>query len=285
MGLKQTAIIAVFAAIPLAGCAALQPSAPAETCATASKIGQFDPARDLLIANYDSKPDVDDLQAVAALGTVLRDPAFSCVNYIATAGAYGTQDGDFLPAKLLFDLSFGENWVDAHADQNVAVLALTEKAKLTIAGGGQVWITEAGQSDVTAKVLMKLPAELRGKVHVVQHSDWNESVTTPAALAFAKTEANYHKIADGNFPDNGTPAYNTPDGSAWAQLLAHPEHGAAWAEARRLSLKHNGFSGYDNPAVKAGGLDFSDTVEAAWIFGFVDMAGVQDFADRFSPKQ
>lgn len=272
----------LWAVALLCACAAEQPLVDADDCTAAAMIGRFDPSRDLLVANYDSKPDVDDLQAVAALGTILRDPRFACVDYIATHGAYGTQTGKFLPAAKLFDLAFGNQWVDAHADRELAVSRLVGRVTAALSQGGTIWVTEAGQSDVTAAVLRRVPEAARSQVHVIQHSDWNESVTSAEALAFVKAEAQYHKIADGNFPDNGTPAFNTNDGSAWPRLTGHPTHGAAWTEARRLSLRHNPVAEYVNPAVEAGGLDFSDTVEAAWLFGFEDMAGVDDFVARFA---
>ncbi|MCK0129517.1 hypothetical protein [Erythrobacter sp. F6033] len=258
------------------------PSAP--SCDDAPMIGKFDPNRDLLIANYDSKPDVDDLQSVAGLGTMLADPAFACVRFIATAGAYGTQDGEFIPASKLFDLAFGKNWVDAHADRDAAVARLTKEARATLEAGGNVWITEAGQSDVSAAFIRGLPEEMWGNVHLVQHSDWNESTTSEVDIYFVRRKVRYHRISDGNFAGNGTPSFNTNDGSHWPALLGDPVIGPIWKEAKRLSDLHNPTAAYVNPAVSAGGLDFSDTVEPAYVFGYEGMAGVGDFVERFARR-
>lgn len=251
-------------------------------CSSPAMIGRFDTSRDLLVANYDSKPDVDDLQAVAGLGSVLADPAFACVDYIATSGAYGMQGGKFLPAAKLFTLAFGNNWLDAHTDREATVAALAARMQPVIAAGGRVWVAEAGQSDVTAAALQLIPREMWTSVHVVQHSYWNESQTSPAAIQTVVYNTRYHRVQDGNFPDNGSPAFNTEEGHHWNALLASERVGPIWAEAKRLSDLHNPVAEYVNPAVEAGGLDFSDTVEVAYIFGFDDMAGVGDFAARFA---
>ncbi len=258
------------------------PPATEGDCAAAPMIGRFDASRDLLIANYDSKPDVDDLQAVAALGTVLRDPAFACVDYIATHGAYGMQGGDLLPAHDLFDLAFGDNWVDADADREAAVEVLAQRALATLNDGGAVWVAEAGQSDVTAAMVALLPEVMWTRVNVVQHSYWNESQTSPEAIQLVVYNTTYHRVQDGNFPGNGSPAFNTEDGSHWDALLSDPDAGPIWREAKQLSDEHNPVADYVNPAVAAGGLDFSDTAEIAYIFGFADMAGTGEFVARFA---
>jgi hypothetical protein len=254
----------------------------AADCSAPRIIGLFDTAKDLLVANYDSKPDVDDLQAVAGLGSVLKHPDFACVDYIATAGAYGSQGGAFLPAAELFTLAFTDQWQDAHADREGAIATLAERMQATIAKGGRVWVAEAGQSDVTAMAVERLPKPMWTSVHVVQHSYWNESMTSAEAMQTVVYNTRYHRIQDGNFPDNGSPAFNTDDASHWARLLADPVIGPVWAEAKRLSDLHNPVAAYVNPAVAKGGLDFSDTVEIAYIFGFDDMTGVGDFVERFA---
>lgn len=278
MALKRFLLVALAAICASPGLA----KSDSSHCRREAKIGLFDPARDLLVANYDSKPDVDDLQAVAGLGSVLKHPAYACVDYIATAGAYGSQGGEFLPAAELFTLAFGDKWQDAHADREGAIATLAKRMQATIAAGGRVWVAEAGQSDVTAAAVERLPKEMWTSVHVVQHSYWNESMTSKEAMQTVVYNTRYHRIQDGNFPDNGSPAFNTDDGSHWAALLADPAIGPIWAEAKRLSDLHNPVAAYVNPAVSKGGLDFSDTVEIAYIFGFDDMQGVGDFVERFA---
>lgn len=283
-------VVAAFAALGLAACtqnASETETAKASTsdCSTGGMIGLFDPAGDLLIANYDSKPDVDDLQAVAAAGTVLKDPAYSCVDFVATHGAYGNQTGEFLPAAELFTLAFGDNWLDAHEDREGTIAALAERMQAAISGGGTVWVAEAGQSDVTAAAVRMLPEDMWRSVNIVQHSYWNESQTSEDAMNMVVYNTNYHRVQDGNFGNNGSPAFNTDDGSHWEALLVDPDVGPIWREAKRLSDLHNPVADYVNPAVEAGGLDFSDTAEIAYIFGFNDMEGVREFVMRFAPAE
>jgi len=278
---------ALLSCILLASCAAEEGPQSGEQaaqgdCASGGMIGRFDPAKDLLVANYDSKPDVDDLQAVAGLGSVLKHDDFACVDFIATHGAYGIQTGEFLPAADLFTLAFGDAWIDAHANRDGAIETLASRMQETLESDGKVWVAEAGQSDVTAEAVKRLPEEYWPGVNVVQHSYWNETQTSPDAMNILVYNVPYHRIQDGNFPDNGTPAFNTDDGSHWEVLLTDPNLGPLWTEAKRLSELHNPVADYVNPAVEKGGLDFSDTVEIAYIFGFEDMAGVGDFVDRFA---
>ena len=266
----------------LSACATTSDQRVAGGCEADGTIGLFDTTRDLLVANYDSKPDVDDLQAVAGLGSVLKHPDFACVDYIATSGAYGSQGGEFLVAPELFTLAFGDKWLDAHGARTQTIETLAGRMQETIAAGGRVWVAEAGQSDVTAAAVERLPKPMWTSVHVVQHSYWNESQSSKDAMQTVVYNTRYHRIQDGNFPENGSPAYNTTDGSHWAALLNDPVVGPIWTEAKRLSDYHNPKAAYVNPAVAAGGLDFSDTVEIAYIFGFDDMAGVGDFVERFA---
>ncbi|MDX1459804.1 MAG: hypothetical protein R3348_01995 [Xanthomonadales bacterium] len=283
--MKITAVLSIVALSSLVGGCATSTRAlegtPTASCSSARQIGLFDPARDLLVANYDSKPDVDDLQAVAGLGTVLRHPDFICVEFIAIAGAYGTQAGTFLPATELFNLAFGDRWLDAHYDRENTVAQLSSRMRETIAAGGKVWVAEAGQSDVTAAAVRMLPEPMWTRVNVVQHSFWNESQTSPDAMQLVVYNTRYHRVQDGNFPDNGSPDFNTNDGSYWKPLLSDPHIGPIWREAKRLSDLYNPVAEYVNPAIAAGGLDFSDTVEIAYIFGFDDIDGVGEFLERF----
>lgn len=279
--MKWPLLLALALATP--ACATTPPSDFGNMdCTAAPRIGLFDPARDLLVANFDSKPDVDDLQAVAGLGSVLADPEFACVDYVATSGAYGKQTGTFLQASELFTLAFGDHWLNAHDDRAGTVAELARRMRETIAGGGKVWVAEAGQSDVTAAAVKMLPEDMWTSVNVVQHSYWNETQSSEDAMQIVVYNTRYHRVQDGNFPDNGSPAFNTKDGSHWEALLSDPRIGPIWTEAKRLSDMYNPVADYVNPAVAAGGLDFSDTVEIAYIFGFDDMDGVGDFVERFA---
>jgi len=249
-------------------------------------LGAFNPARDMLLANFDSKPDPDDVLAVAALGTMLADPRFARVNYLAIAGAYGNQEGVFIDAPKLFELAFNTRWKNAHADWDGSLAAARIQAIKTLNAGGDLWIQEAGQSDFSADLLAQIRTQLpsidtKSRVHLVQHSQWNEQYATPAKLLYVREYADYSKIPDGNAQGNGTPGFKTDDNAEWHALLAHPQLGELWLEAQRLALATNGKGGYDNRSIAVGGFDFSDTVEATWIFGFNQLDTVAQFFAEF----
>lgn len=294
--------VAIGASLALGACSNL--SIPSQTdaqanlsepCENTEKIGRFDPAKDLFLAQFDIKTDTDDLHSAAAVATMLAHPQFACVDYVAVSGTYGTQGGTYVDPESLFANAFGERWIDAHDRKEAAAEALAARAAPVLRNGGDVWIMEGGQSDVSAETLRQILAksddpDLAERFHVVQHSDWNERVTTPDDLAFLKATADYIKIPDGNAVGNGTPGFRTPDGAAWTDLLAAPKTGALWAQAKEIALRRNGSGyddesiaagGYDNQAIGAGGLDFSDTSEMAYIFGYETLADVDAFVDAF----
>ncbi len=89
------------------------PPAP-EPIPDPGNLGKFEKGKDLLLANFDGKPDVDDLHSVAALSTMLRDSRFAGLDYHATMGAIGTQGGTFIDATGLFNMAFGNQWANAN---------------------------------------------------------------------------------------------------------------------------------------------------------------------------
>ena len=255
------------------------------------RLGHFNPGQDLFLPQFDSKTDVDDLHSVAGVATMLRDPRFSEVNYHAVAGAYGIQEGLYVPAPGLFNLAFGARWSNAHEDREGALAEVSKLVAETLNNGGHVWVAEAGQSDFTADWL-KLVRERHPSVvteelvHVVQHSDWNESVTSPESLAYVKQYADYQKIPDGNELDNGTPGLRTESGAYWHIALGSAGNGESWSLARDIAMQYNGRDGrYNNDAIAVGGMDFSDVSESCWIFGFSDIRGTESFFAEFLSAQ
>jgi hypothetical protein len=253
-------------------------------------LGRFNPETDLFLPQFDSKTDVDDLHSIAGIATILRDPRFSDVNYHAVAGAYGIQEGLYVPSPALFDLAFGNRWSDAHNHWQQALHEVSGLVAETLSRGGHVWVAEAGQSDFTAGWLKivreRMPSvDTQELVHVVQHSDWNESVTSPESLAYVKQHADYRKIPDGNETDNGTPGLRTESGAYWEIAVHSPQMGEVWKLAREFAMKYNGQDGrYNNTAVEVGGMDFSDVSETCWIFGLADLRDVEAFFLTFIPK-
>ena len=257
---------------------------------THAQLGEFDIKKDLLLANFDCKTDVDDLHTIAGFMTLLSDANFSGVKYHAVAGTYGMQEGLYVPPNDLFQLAFGKNWTDAHNNSKAAVLKVQELVKKILNDKGDIWIAEAGQSDFTAGLIAAIQTDLpeiktSKRIHVIQHSDWNEKETTPARLDFVKNNSDYKKIADGNAVGNGTPGFNDAAYTTWDKKVKNPKLKEIWKLATDLSDKYNGKDGrYKNAAIAAGGLDFSDLSEVCWILGIQDIQDTTQFFNQYVNK-
>ncbi|MEM6718072.1 MAG: hypothetical protein AAF611_02030 [Bacteroidota bacterium] len=245
---------------------------------------EFNSKSDLLLLNYDCKTDVDDLHSVAAAGSLIRIPQFSKLNYHAVAGSYGVQDGKYVPANSLFNLAFHNFWSDAHTDFDKALNEVFEKAHKVLKNGGNIWIAEAGQSDFSFSLISKIQYNLKQidtkkRIHIVQHSDWNEETTTSENLTFVKQHSNYQKIPDGNILDNGTPGFNTSNHIDYRNILDRKDIIAIWDLAVSLADRYNGAENrYLNKSIKAGGMDFSDFSEVYYI---LKLKKIQNCLDYF----
>lgn len=252
------------------------------------RAGSFNIEKDLLLVQYDCKTDVDDLHSVAALATLFSDPKFSNIHYHAVAGTYGIQEGLYVPPNALFQLAFGDNWSDAHENFDKAVEKVKNIIKATLANQGDIWIADAGQSDFTASLIKTIQIELPAiiisqRIHVIQHSDWNEEVTASANLQFVKKNTDYQKIPDGNVVGNGTPGFRSPDFTQWKYRITNPKLMDIWQLAIDISNEYNGKEGrYNNAAIAAGGLDFSDLSEVCWILGLRDIKDTEHFFKLFA---
>jgi len=245
---------------------------------------RFNTETDLLLVQFDCKTDVDDLHTAAALTMLMSHPDFSKkINYHSVAGTYGIQDGLYVPPNDLFQLAFDDNWTDAHENLKEAVENVKNLVISTLAKKGDVWIAEAGQSDFTAKLIQTIQTEMPNvntsqRIHVVQHSNWNEKVTSPDSLQFVKANADYHKIPDGNAVGNGTPGFRDPEFSNWNEIIKDANLLEIWQLAVDLGNKYNAKDGrYNNEAVSEGGLDFSDLSEVCWILGLEDIKDTEQF--------
>jgi len=251
-------------------------------------LGRFDRNKDLFLAHFDAKTDVDDLHSVAGVATMLADPRFSEVNYHAVAGTYGIQEGLYVPAEELFDLAFEEHWSDAHANFDKALNEVSSLAVETLQDGGAIWIADAGQSDFSAALIRGIQelmpeAAVKDHIHIVQHADWNEEVTTAEDLAFVRKSASYHRIPDGNATGNGTPGFRSNTAVNWQEKVSDARLQEIWTTAIDIANTYNGADGrYLNESIQAGGLDFSDVAEMTWIFGFNDLVDANDFFREFS---
>ncbi|WPR73165.1 hypothetical protein SLW70_08600 [Flavobacterium sp. NG2] len=239
----------------------------------------FNKKTDLLLANFDLKPDEDDVMATAALACMLKHPDFAKVNYFAVIGAYGDQKHTFITAGIpdYYNHIFGKenvNWTNADANWKESVNRAKTKVLKVLKSGGKVFVQEAGQSNFTYDVLQAVIIEsmalatIQKNVIIVQHSVYNEKNTTPTKLAWLKSNTVYVKIDDGNTADNSTPGYRTED-SQWLELAKSEKNPNAatrkiWTLADEVCEEWEG--SWTNKWIAAGGIDFSDCVENWYIF-------------------
>ncbi|MBZ4676892.1 MAG: hypothetical protein JG782_1512 [Anaerophaga sp.] len=253
-----------------------------------TKSGTFNTEKDLLQIQFDCKTDVDDIHTMAALATLMSEENFSEVNYHVVTGAYGIQEGLYVPPNDLLQLAFRDNWTDAHKSFESAVNKVKEIVKTTLKNQGNVWIADAGQSDFTAEVVKAVKADIpeintSQRIHVVQHANWNEEVTSPLRLRYVKDNTCYHKIPDGNAVGNGSPGFRSPDYTHWQDKVTDPRLVEIWQLAIEIANKYNGKDGrYNNKAISSGGLDFSDLSEVCWILGLNDIKDTEEFFNFIS---
>ncbi|MGB5172996.1 MAG: hypothetical protein WBN11_15620 [Eudoraea sp.] len=251
-------------------------------------IKAFNLKSDLLLAQLDCKTDVDDLHTAAALATLLSNQEYTSLKYHTVTGTYGIQEGLYVPPNPLLNLAFGDNWTDAHKDKAAAVEKVKAIALNTLKNDGDIWIAEAGQSDFSAALVKAIQAALPGlntteRIHIVQHSNWNEEVTSPESLDFVKKNTDYQKISDGNAVGNGTPGFRDPEYTKWEDKIEDPKLIEIWESAIAISNQYNGKEErYNNEAIAAGGLDFSDLSEVCWILGIQDIKDTEAFFNRYS---
>lgn len=237
----------------------------------------FDKEKDLLLANFDLKPDEDDVMAAAAFACMLKNADLDGVNYYVVAGAYGFQEHDFVEIAVpgFYNQLFGahkKHWTNAHENWAVSVKRVAKKVINTINNGGRIFVAEAGQSDFTYDVCQLLLQKgvslstLKSKLILVQHSNWNEKKTTQNELSWLKSNTDYNKIEDGN-KTNATPNYKDIEnkwlGLATAASNQNEFAKTAWDEASRICEEWE--ASWDNEVISAGGVDFSDVVEFWWI--------------------
>lgn len=279
-----------FRCLALLGLLMLLSACANEKSAEADYLGRFQVQRDLFLVHFDVKTDVDDLHSVAGVATMLADPRFSEVQYHAVAGAYGTQEGLYVPANELFEIAFQGHWSDAHSDFDTALREVLALVLNALEAGGTIWIAEAGQSDFSAALVRAVREELpdldvKRRIQIVQHGEWNEKMTTPEDLAFVKEAATYHKIPDGNQVGNGTPGFLSGEGVDWQAYVADPRLVSIWNTAIAIANSYNGVDGrYLNKSIQNGGLDFSDVAEVTWIFGFSGLADARAFFSEFGSQ-
>jgi len=235
---------------------------------------QFDPVTDLLSLHYDHAPDRDDGDSAAADRTMLEvefGKRWIEEHVVPVSGTYGRNAASFNPASdAVMDAVWNDvgGWLAAHDRPEESRVTLARRWMRVLRSGGDVWVKEGGQSDLTADVISIVRryapnVDMHSRVHVVQHSDWNEDQASPAALDYVKMHIDYIRIRDAN-------AYlNAEGGNAAFEAAArnHPAFGRIWRAA---------FMYYD-PGVR---LDFSDTGELMRILNLGEI-DFEEFRARF----
>jgi hypothetical protein len=233
----------------------------------------FNPYKDLISLHYDYAPDKDDGQSAAADRSMLQtlmSQEWIKHHTVAVSGTYGLNKDTFnKQSDNVMDAVWGDvGWIAANDDWQAAVEALTDKWLKIINNGGNIWIKEGGQSDMTADVIKRIVRtdsnlKIQDRIFVVQHSDWNEEQTTPEALAYVKNMATYIRINDANRYLN----IKGGDVVFVKAALAHPNYGKYWKAA----------FDYYPPTER---LDFSDTGELFHILKRGEL-GVNAFKEHF----
>ncbi len=235
---------------------------------------RFDPERDLISLHYDHAPDKDDGHSAAADRTILQslyDVEWIRKHTLAVSGAYGKNANSFRPkSDNVMDVVWNDcgGWIAAHKEHARAVDEIGRRWSKVLAAGGDVWVKEGGQSDITAAVVKVLKRQIPGldtkaRIHVVQHSNWNENNTTASALEYTRQNTDYISIRDANAYLN----IKGGDRDFIAAARNHPQFGASWEAA----------FDYYNPTNR---LDFSDTGELMHILGLGEI-GIEEFQKRF----
>ncbi|MCX6996175.1 MAG: hypothetical protein NTV49_03605 [Kiritimatiellaeota bacterium] len=235
---------------------------------------EFVAESDLLSLHYDHAPDKDDGQSAAADRTILE--SMFGVNWIkkhvvAVSGAYGKNARRFnVDSDVVMDAAWNDcgSWLAGHANRERAVAELTRRWGEVLKAGGDIWVKEGGQSDITAAVVEGIrqrwpDLDTTRHIHVVQHSAWNENQTTEGALEYTRKYTDYIKIRDAN-------AYLNVKGGDRAFEKAAREHrvfGVVWKSA----------FAYYNPEQR---IDFSDTGELMHILRIGEI-GIAAFQARF----
>jgi len=250
-----------------------QPAAPQPVAPVIA--GSFNASRDLIALHYDHAPDRDDAHAAVA-GLMVRDRLGLTVNVVA--GTYGERSRTFYDAgsEAVMNAVWGSEWLNAHRNFDGAVNTTVSRWASVLGAGGSVWVAEGGPSDFTAEVVSRLQQRhsefnTQQRIHVIQHSVWNEDHSSPSALSYTRANTRYVRIDDGNHP-NATAdlRFESHNNGAFVSRALSSSYSNEWAVA----------FGYLSPSDK---LDFSDTVELLHILGLgrSSIADVNDFGDRF----
>ncbi len=246
---------------------------------------------DLILMQYDSCPDPDDLHA-AVSGRMVLDH-FGLVNgrdYIVsngTCGAERSRNDYIVRSPEVFNKLYGQSWNDAFNDEANSIVRVAEAVKNALNAGRRVYVMDGGPMDYTSRIVRQVEADGVGdlkRISVYQHSSgWNRRFTGDANLAYLLSRVTYVEVPNGNLRDNGSAQLNmqNPGNSRYPAVNAglvnrfrnNSVYGADWRVAFSVFNPNNRFDG-------------SDTVELLWLLGLRsnDINNWFDFANRFLPS-
>jgi len=213
-----------------------------------------------------------------SIGLVISLPSTLRLNVQVVAGAHGVFNRDRYEeeSEQLMAAVWGSVWLDAHNNRPGAVNAAVNRWTSVLAAGGSVWVAEGGQSDFTAEVVRRINSNhsefvTSQRIHVIQHSGWNEDHARAEDLNYTRNNTRYVKIADGNDPNTTADfRFESHINGKFVARAKASSYSAEWAAAFN----------YLTPEEK---LDFSDTVELMHILGLGTnvIRDINDFADYF----
>ncbi|WP_419658490.1 serine hydrolase domain-containing protein [Desulfosarcina variabilis] len=253
---------------------------------------EFRPDKDLICLHHDFAPDPDDGHATVANKTIVSQYG---IIPLVVAGAHDryneTGKNNYqTKGEVVMQAAWGNNWLNAHADWQGSVKKAADAWRKTLDNGGHIWIAEGGMADFTADVLKSVShtynrQTTRKRIHIIQHSRWNENHSTPDRLTYVKKNTHYLKIDDGNSDQNDTAGlmlkYSSNNKSTIERFMRQAEksrYADIWQAAFDfLSLVT------DQGWPEGRKLDFSDTVELLYILGIekTTIDNCTDFATIF----
>ncbi|MFK7788579.1 MAG: hypothetical protein AB8C95_03655 [Phycisphaeraceae bacterium] len=238
----------------------------------------FDKEKDLLSLHYDHAKDRDDGHSAAADRSILETmfgKKWIKEHVMAISGVHGKNGPTFVKeSDKVMDAVWNDSigWLTAHERHEEAAQVMLKRWLKTLKAGGDIWIKEGGQSDLTAdvvKLIKKVAPDIdtTKRIHVVQHSEWNEKKTTDEDLAYTKNETHYIRINDAN----RYLSVRKGDKAFEQAALQHPVFGPSWKAAFE----------YFTPRKR---LDFSDTGELMHILDLGEMS-IDTFREKFLEKR
>ena len=247
----------------------------ADNC-RANASGTADLRNDLIALHFDHAPDPDDGHATTAGATIAAALDFEP---LVVGGTYGSGNASRYKdaSEPLMDIVWGSNgWLNADANWSRSVAVSADRWVETLNACGDVWVAEGGQADFTAdvvrEVLDRIPGlDTESRIHVVQHSGWNENNSNSGDLAFVQSMTDYEKIDSGNKDNDTADLHSEFYRGPFLNAALTSENGEAWAAA------------FDFLSPSGHKLDFSDTTELLAIVGIGkdQIADVDEFADFF----